>query len=464
MNKIDKPTLRNIPFKITNPQRIPAKRYYDEAFFKLEAEHLWTHVWQMACRLEEIPEIGDWVEYEILDQSVIVVNTKNGVKAFQNACRHRGVRLAMGHGNCKTEGLICPFHGWRWNMEGINTFVFGRHVFDEANLEKVELNLIPCRVEIWGGCAFINFDENAASLLECLKPAAEKLDPRNVDKLKLEWWVSSILPANWKTAMEAFMEGYHVMRTHPQLYSTPPWKEPRYGFDTGSGMQVGLQSGREVVENAVHHLELLSIGMDGMVHARDVEIATELLETELQLPEEPGAALGTFFYRLNDEIMKRGRARGVPVPDLNELMRNNPAPAVQFIFPNYFLLPQFGNMAGYRIRPLTAETCLFELFSLTLYPEDEKRERPIAPSPMPHDGPDYPPIPAQDYSNIPRQQLGLHSKSFEYMRLSHEIEGLISNYNRVIDGFLEGVDRDRLVTGMQVACGALDTPISDIGF
>ena len=464
MNKIDNPPLRNIPFTVANPQRIPAKRYYDEEFFRLEADHLWSHVWQMACRLEEIPGIGDWMAYQILDQSVIVVNTKNGVKAFQNACRHRGVRLAMGQGNCKTEGFICPFHGWRWNMDGINTFVFGRHVFDEANLEKADLNLIPCRVEIWGGCAFINFDDNAPPLQDCLKPAAEKLDPRNVDKLKLEWWVSSILPANWKTAMEAFMEGYHVMRTHPQLYSTPPWKEPRYGFDTGSGMKVGIQTGREAVENAVHHLELLSVGMDGMVHARDVEIANELLAGELKLPEEPGAALGMFFYRLNDEIVKRGRARGVPVPDLNDLMMNNPAPAVQFIFPNYFLLPQFGNMAGYRIRPLTAETCLFELFSLTLYPEDEKRERPVAPTPMPYDGPHYPPIPAQDYSNIPRQQLGLHSKGFEYMRLSHEIEGLISNYNRVIDGFLEGVDREKLVIGMQVACGALDTPISDLGF
>ena len=95
MNKIDKISSREIPFKVTDPQRIPAKRYYDEDFFKLEAEHLWQKAWQMACRLEEIPEIGDWVEYKILDQSVIVINTKTGIKAFQNACRHRGVQLAM---------------------------------------------------------------------------------------------------------------------------------------------------------------------------------------------------------------------------------------------------------------------------------------------------------------------------------------------------------------------------------
>ena len=464
MNKIDRAPLQEIPFKVTNPQRIPAKRYYDEEFFKLEAEHLWPHVWQMACRLEEIPEIGDWVEYKILQQSVIIVNTKDGIKAFHNACRHRGVQLAVGQGNCKVEGFICPFHGWRWNMDGVNTCVFGRKVFDEANLEKAEINLVPCRVELWGGCAFINFDDDAAPLLECIKPAADRLDPRNVDKLKLEWWVSSILPANWKIAMEAFMEGYHVMRTHPQLYATPPSKEPLYGFDAGGRVAPGHLTGREMIENAVHHMELLSKGMDGMVHARDVEVAHDLLQMELALPEDANAAMGAFFYRLNHEITTRARARGVPMPDLNDLMKNNPAPAVQFIFPHYFLLPQFGNMSAYRIRPLTPETCLFELYSLALFPEDEKRERPIAPEPMAYDSPDYPEIPRQDYSNIPRQQIGLHAKGFEYMRLSRDVEGMISNYQRLIDGFLQGVDPGRLVKGMQIATGGLDSPIADVGF
>ena len=136
------------PFPVEDPQLIPSRRYYDEAFFRAEAEHLWPHVWQMACRLEEIPEIGDYVEYKILSQSVIVVRTKSGVKAFHNACRHRGVRLVGGQGNCKTSGFICPFHGWRWNMDGENTFVFGRQIFDEAVLAQADIKLVPCRVEL----------------------------------------------------------------------------------------------------------------------------------------------------------------------------------------------------------------------------------------------------------------------------------------------------------------------------
>jgi len=139
------------PFAVTDPEKIPAKRYYDPAFHRLEAEHLWPRVWQMACRLEQIPNVGDWVEYSNLGTSVIVVRAKDGVRAHHNHCRHRGVPIAGGkgndHGNCKTSGFICPFHGWRWNLEGDCTFVYGRHLFNEALLDQDELRLRPCRVE-----------------------------------------------------------------------------------------------------------------------------------------------------------------------------------------------------------------------------------------------------------------------------------------------------------------------------
>ena len=82
MNDDVKAALNSVPHRITNPELIPAERYYDPEFFKLENEKLWPHVWQMACRLEEIPNVGDYVEYTILAKSVIVVHTKNGVKAF----------------------------------------------------------------------------------------------------------------------------------------------------------------------------------------------------------------------------------------------------------------------------------------------------------------------------------------------------------------------------------------------
>jgi len=447
--------LREIPFKVTNPERIPAQRYYDQEFYDLEVKYLWPKVWQMAARLEEIPHVGDWVEYKNLGKSAIIVRTKNGVKAFSNSCRHRGVQLASGAGNCKTQGFICPFHGWRYDMEGKNTFVFNRQIFSPEQLDQAELNLLPVRCELWGGCAFINYDKHAAPLLECIEPFARWHDPRHVEKLKVEWWLSAELPTNWKTAMEAFMEGYHVMRSHPQLHAVSIPGTGAYGDDSG-GRKRQLNA-REWVEAMIINMKMLGEGMAGMVRAHDWDIADDLKQT-IALPEDLTEAKMTWMRALNREITDRRRAQGVPMPDLNALPALSPD---NYCFPHYFLLPTFGNMSSYRIRPLGPEKCLFELYSLVLYPEDEARPVPKAPIPTPITDPIWPAIPAQDYSNLPLQQLGLHAEGFEFMRLSRSKEGSISNYHRVIDGFLEGRPDDELVIGHQNACAPIDSPVMD---
>lgn len=453
-----------IPWRITDPERIPARRYYDEEFYQLECERLWPHVWQMACRLEQIPNVGDWTEYRILDKSVIIVRTKDGVKAFHNACRHRGVVLASGHGNCEKQGFICPFHGWRWNMDGENTFVYGKHLFSERQLDKAELALKPCRVELWGGCAFINFDDNAPSFRECIGPVADRLEAHGMSKLRAEWWYATVLPANWKVAMEAFMEGYHVMRTHPQLQKAcPSLYNSMYGYDTGGiGQPVDPNlSVRENIRQQFHQLELLSSGMAGMVHAKEVEIARQLLDVEL--PDDPAKAVPMWFGMVQDQITKQLRARGEPVPDLNAVAVSDPVHAVEFLFPHYFLLPFFSSMSSYRIRPLGPESCFFEIWSLTHIAEGQQLQAPLEPKVLPHDSPDFPQIPRQDYSNIPLQQRGLHAQGFEFMRLAKDVEGLISNYQRIIDGYLSGEDLAKLAQATQKLGGNFDGKILDLG-
>tara|TARA_R110001592_G_scaffold260403_1_gene524981 strand:- start:89944 stop:91332 length:1389 start_codon:yes stop_codon:yes gene_type:complete len=453
--------LNDVPFRITDPERIPAKRYYDEQFFKLEQELLWPHVWQMACRLEQITEIGDYVEYRILDKSVIVVRTSSGVKAFHNACRHRGVELVSGHGNCKKQGFVCPFHGWRFNMDGESTFVFGKKIFSEKSLEQAELNLVPCRVELWGGCAFINFDDDAPSLLDCMGPVAERLSARNVEGLKMEWWCSTVLPTNWKLAMEAFQEGYHTMKTHPQLNINLSAESNPYGQDADVPMPTPPATVEAFINATIRFIERLSEGMAGMIHPDELAIAKSL--RDMDLPDDiPGAAMA-FYGRLNQEITDQGRARGMPVPDLNELAARGDFSPVDFVFPNYFLLPFFSAMSSYRIRPLTPETCLFEIWSLAFIPDDADRKPVTEPTHIPYDSTEFPPIPQQDYSNLPKQQRGLHAGGFEYMRLSHKVEGQLSNYQRVIDGYLGGEDPVKLAKAQQIANGPFESPIKDLG-
>lgn len=456
-----KTRLETVPHRITNPELIPAQRYYDPEFFELERERLWPHVWQMACRLEEIPEVGDYVEYTILDKSVIIVNTKSGVKAFHNACRHRGVRLATGPGNCKTAGFICPFHGWRWNIEGENTFVFGKHVFSPEVLDKAEINLAPCRIDFWAGCAFINFDDEAPSLLESLGPVADRLNARHVDKLKMDWWFGTVLPTNWKLAMEAFQEGYHTMKTHPQLHRLSALGNP-YGNDADSPLAGRGLTGAQTVAMNVEFMARLSSGMGGMVHDSEVAVIERL--RDMEVPDDPLQATMAFYARAHEEITKDALARGAPMFDIAKVSQEVEFHAVEFMFPHFFLLPMLGAMSSYRIRPLTAETCFFEIWSLVLRPENEPYDTPKAPTILPHDSPDFPEIPRQDYSNLPLQQLGLHAGAFKFMRLSKDSEGMISNYQRLIDGYLARLDPALLAKAATVVNSGFEAPIADIGF
>ncbi len=458
---------RPVPFAVENPERIPTQRYYDEEFYRLETERLWPHVWQMACRLEQIANVGDYVEYTNLGKSVIVVQTKDGVKAFHNACRHRGVPfVGTGeHGNCKTPGFICPFHGWRWNIEGKNTFVYGRHMFSEEQLDSADLALRACRVETWGGCAFINFDDDAPSFRDTIGPVADRIDAHGGAKLRAEWWYQTVLPANWKVAMEAFMEGYHVMKTHPQLQQAAPMLyNAMYGMDTG-GIGIPINPNMSVRDNIkaqIKHLGLLSQGMSGMVHEKEVAIARQLADVEL--PEDPQQAVMMWYGMLNHQITEQLRAAGEDVPDLNAVAVSDPINAVEFIFPNYFLLPLFSSMSAYRIRPLGPESCTFELWSLTHVAEGTEHETVMEPTILPYNSQDFPPIPRQDYANIPIQQKGLHATGFEFMRLSKDIEGLISNYNRIIDGHLKGVPSEKLASATHLLGGNFDGKILDLGF
>jgi len=441
-----------VPYAMDVPDRVRKERYYDPAFYQLEVEQLWPRVWQMACRLEEIPEPHDFVEYEILDQSVVVVRTEDlGVQAFQNACRHRGVRVAAGRGSCEN-GFTCPFHGWCYGPDGRNTFVSRASTFSAHNLEAGDLDLTPVRCEAWGGCAWINLDAAAPPLRECLEPVASILDAWQVESLRTEWWYACRLPVNWKLAEEAFVEQYHVLQTHPQLRIPGRYPARDGSFDP-----------QVFVESELHYLRTMSEGMGGMVHADDVRIAEGL--QGIVLPADPTSARAAWEQALNEAVVSWHRGRGHALPDLQDLEARGLNEPMGYAFPHWFVLPMYSSASSYRFRPLGPEETLMEIWSLTRFPEGEKPVRPTPPEVWECDDPRWPPIPAQDFSNLPRQQRGLHARGFEYMRLSEQVEGHISNLHRVLDGFLAGLPYDRLLPALRsVNVNPLEQPIVDIAF
>jgi hypothetical protein len=125
----------------------------------------------------------------------------------------------------------------------------------------------------------------------------------------------------------------------------------------------------------------------------------------------------------------------------------------------------YSSASSYRFRPLGPEETLMEIWSLTRFPEGEERETPTPPEVWEWDDPRWPPIPAQDFSNLPRQQRGLHAKGFEYMRLSERAEGGVANFERTLDGFLAGLPHPKLEAALRaVNVNPLESPLADIDF
>jgi phenylpropionate dioxygenase-like ring-hydroxylating dioxygenase large terminal subunit len=193
--------------------KVPVTRYTDPAFHKLEVEKVWKKVWQMACREEDIPEVGDHIPYEIAGMQILVVRSAPGtIKAFRNVCLHRGRTLKEFPG--RAEEFRCPFHGIAWNLDGSLKQVPCRWDFSEI---PDEWPLPEVKVGTWGGFVFINLDPNCGTLEAHLGDLPKHFETWDLAGRYKAVHVGKILRCNWKLAQEAFMESFHVVATHPQL-------------------------------------------------------------------------------------------------------------------------------------------------------------------------------------------------------------------------------------------------------
>jgi len=193
---------------------IPASRYTDPAFFEQEKQKMWPRVWQFAAREEELPEPGDYVVYENVGKSFIVMRQEDGsVRAFGNVCLHRGRKLKTQDG--WTAELQCPFHGFTWNNDGSLKQIPCR--WDFPHLSDADMKLPEVSVGRWGGYIFIREASGGPSLEDYLAPMPDHFRRWKHEECATAIWVGKVVPANWKVVMEAFMESWHTVVTHPQL-------------------------------------------------------------------------------------------------------------------------------------------------------------------------------------------------------------------------------------------------------
>jgi phenylpropionate dioxygenase-like ring-hydroxylating dioxygenase large terminal subunit len=192
---------------------LPAGRYTSQEYYDLEQKHIWKKSWLFAAHLDEVPEPGSFMQWDNAGQPLIIVHGMDGVvRAFYNTCRHRGAPVVTQQSG-RAPRLMCGYHNWTYKTDG--ELIGVPESQDFANFDKSCRSLISVRCEMYGKLIFVNLDENAMSLREWMGPIWDEWEEFAFDRIKLAARQSFDLKCNWKVAMEANMEVYHVPFIHP---------------------------------------------------------------------------------------------------------------------------------------------------------------------------------------------------------------------------------------------------------
>lgn len=403
---------------------IPKGIFSSEKYHQLEVEKLWQKVWQPACREEDIPKVGDQVLYEVADFSIMVTRTApDQIQGFYNSCLHRGTQLRVSNGHVKK--FQCPFHGWQWHLDGSLAYLPCRWDFDHLSNEA--LRLPEVKVATWQGIVFINFDPDCEALSTYLEniPAEFAHIPFPPEERFTAVHIVKEMPANWKVTLEAFIESYHFMATHPQLLAFAGISQcDIYGRHSRTILPIGRESPFFANQLTEEQLAQKIAQVDG-------------IETEsVQLPEGMTArryASHNIRQHLQETLgIDSSSLRDTEVIDVMSY----------FIFPNLIVTPSLGFPVLMKFLPKKndANMCLMEV-------------RMILPRPV---GVDFPKakihylglderwvdVPGfekigrifdQDTANLHRLQRGLKAGGQPQINLSQYQESIIRHFHQVLN-------------------------------
>lgn len=444
--------------ELVTDELIPSERYTSQSWMDLEFERLWPKVWQMACREQDLRETGDYFEYVIGTQSILLVRVDaDRIQAYRNSCLHRGTQLKDGTGNAGH--LTCRYHGWRWSLDGEINGIPDRADFHPACVDRETLSLPQVRVDTWGGFVFVNFDPDAEPLLDFLGPIPADLarfEPENFSYVSHQ---TTILEANWKVALDAFNEPYHVQATHTE----------DLGGIRGPGADEQSQIGTPPPNAAgtrKNPMEFDAYEVHAFYGTRPDAFGSKLADMRMADMKDPRAAalhvieeqkgIGRYHqtdydYVANlDEVPTSGSmqdflidvrratalAHGV---DFTALSDNDVLGLVNWhVFPNMVGPINAGNWFLFRSRPNGEDphTCLFDVFRLHNFGAEE-------PPPYEHefveDWSTYPfsEILLQDFANMPHVQRGMRQRSFPGSRLNRQETG-IRQHQKVLSRYVGG--------------------------
>jgi phenylpropionate dioxygenase-like ring-hydroxylating dioxygenase large terminal subunit len=207
----------NVRARLDDDKRggLPNWTYTNPEYLEIEKDELFRKSWQLACHVSDVPNIGDYYSFDLVGERALIVRGKdNVVRAFHNVCRHRGSRVvASERGTCKS-AIVCPFHGWSYNLDGTLRAV--PQAKSLPKLDAVEHGLPPVEYEIWHGFVFVRFVPGEQPRWIHDGPHEDIIGYRT-DNRALWQDDHPEMPVNWKSVRDVDNEGYHVPVAHPAL-------------------------------------------------------------------------------------------------------------------------------------------------------------------------------------------------------------------------------------------------------
>ena len=303
---------------------LPGWAYHSEALLELEKEHVFRNHWQIAGHVSDVEEAGDYLTLDVVGERALVVRGKDGeVRAFHNICRHRGSRVvADNQGNCKN-ALVCPFHGWVYNLDGTLRGAARPRSFPD--LDKTEFGLVPLEVEVWNGLIFIRFRKGPQpSVAELMAPVAEELAHYKFAEMVPSYGIwSQTTPVNWKSVRDVDNEGYHVAMAHPalqDLYGSTYFDEPFVNgvsrsfatYNPHAGRRWSVRNYVKLAPEATHlpeHLRKAWIYY-GMFPNMVISVMPESVQFYQEFPLSTGKTLlRGAIYKYREETREQAAAR-----------------------------------------------------------------------------------------------------------------------------------------------------------
>ena len=412
---------------------IPTQRYTSAEFAALEQVRLWPRVWQFACSVDHVANPGDFHELRVGPLSVLLIRGSDQVlRAFENACRHRGSALCEGTGEGLTE-IRCPFHRWTYDLSGRLREVPSRREFGVLDANSGELGLLAVRVDTWGPLVFVNLDPDAEPLAEFLGAVPDDCAWARIDEFRCVAAVSIAARCNWKTLIDGFSETYHVQGVHREMLAMCD--------DVNGPQRVWERHGKLLQSYGLPSPRLHDRPSDQRVWEAFVEVMGVRVGNHEQRDPGPAPEVragGTMRGSIATIVRERGIAAGhdwfdgLDDGELLDMSQYN-------LFPNLTVLVFADMLQVVRSRPgATPDDAYMDAFSFErVAPSDPRpRTKPFDLELEPDADLPIGLILNQDYANFARSQRGLHQPGLDKLLVSPTEECRIVNLHRNLEEYL----------------------------